>query len=157
MKKFNIYSIATVWTLVDQIIKKIIMHSLQVGEKVTIIPNFFKLQYLQNEGAAFSSFVGMRLLLIVVATIFLFFMIDFIRKNEIKSRIEVISLGMILGGIIGNLLDRILYGYVIDYLSFIIFGYPFAVFNFADIGIVIGIGLLIITIIRREKNGTNEN
>ena len=57
---------------------------------------------------------------------------------------------MIMGGLVGNLIDRLLYGYVVDYLSFDIFGYSFAVFNIADIGIVLGVIILFIDIIRSE-------
>lgn len=60
--------------------------------------------------------------------------------------------GILLGGIIGNLIDRIIYGYVIDYLNFNIFGYNFPVFNFADICIVISIFIIIIEILKGDKN-----
>lgn len=152
MKKISIYIICTIWLVIDQIIKNIVISYLNVGEKITIISNLFQINYLQNEGAAFSSFTGMRVLLILI-TITAFYMIaSYIKKNEITSKLEIISLGIILGGILGNLIDRVSFGYVIDYLSFTIFGYQFAVFNFADIGIVVGIFLLIILLLRRKKN-----
>ena len=75
-------------------------------------------------------------------------------KNEIINKTEIISIGIILGGIVGNLIDRIVYGNVIDYLSFKLFGYDFAVFNFADIGIVVGVILLLIHFLVGEKNGS---
>lgn len=152
MKKISIYIICTIWLVIDQIIKNIVISYLNVGEKITIISNLFQINYLQNEGAAFSSFTGMRVLLILI-TITAFYMIaSYIKKNEITSKLEMISLGIILGGILGNLIDRVSFGYVIDYLSFTIFGYQFAVFNFADIGIVVGIFLLIILLLRRKEN-----
>lgn len=152
MKKISIYIICTIWLVIDQIIKNIVISYLNVGEKITIISNLFQINYLQNEGAAFSSFTGMRVLLILI-TITAFYMIaSYIKKNEITSKLEIISLGIILGGILGNLIDRVSFGYVIDYLSFTIFGYQFAVFNFADIGIVVGIFLLIILLLRRKEN-----
>lgn len=157
MKKFSIYGICILWMIVDQIIKRVIITTLNIGEKITIISQFFQIHYLQNEGAAFSSFSGMRILLIVIAIIAFFLIAHFIKKNEINSKLEIISLGMILGGLMGNLIDRLIYGYVIDYLSFTILHYSFAVFNFADIGIVIGIGLFLILMIRREKNETKKS
>ena len=86
-------------------------------------------------------------------------MINYIKKNEISRKIEIVALGLILGGLVGNLIDRIFYGYVIDYLSFEIFGYSFAVFNLADSFIVISVILLIIDMIlveieSRKKNGS---
>lgn len=152
MKKISIYIICTIWLVIDQIIKNIVISYLNVGEKITIISNLFQINYLQNEGAAFSSFTGMRVLLILI-TITAFYMIaSYIKKNEITSKLEIISLGIILGGILGNLIDRVSFGYVIDYLSFTIFGYQFAVFNFADIGIVVGIFIFAILLLRRKQN-----
>ena len=65
---------------------------------------------------------------------------------------RIFSLGIVIGGIVGNLVDRILYGAVVDYLSFDIFGYGFPVFNIADIGITIGFIILAINILRRDGN-----
>ena len=152
MKKNSIYIICTIWLIIDQIIKNIVISYLNIGEKITVISNFFQINYLQNEGAAFSSFTGMRLLLIIITIIAFYMIASYIKKNQINSKLEKISWGMILGGILGNLIDRIYNGYVIDYLSFIIFGYPFAVFNFADIGIVVGIFILAILLLRRKQN-----
>jgi signal peptidase II len=154
MKKCNIYIVCLVWLVIDQIIKQLIKFFLTVGEKVVVIPNFFNFYYLQNEGAAFSSLIGMRFLLIMITVVAFFLIAGFIKKNEIESRLERVSLGMILGGMLGNLIDRVSYGYVIDYMSFTFYKYSFAVFNFADMGIVIGVCLLIILMIRGEQNGT---
>lgn len=66
------------------------------------------------------------------------------------STLEKISYIFLTGGIIGNLIDRIIYGYVVDYLRFIIFGYNFPIFNLADICITIGVILLIINMLRKE-------
>lgn len=152
MKKISIYIICTIWLIIDQIIKGIVVSYLNVGEKINVISNFFKINYLQNEGAAFSSFTGMRVLLIFITVIAFYMIASYIKKNEITSKLEVISWGMILGGILGNLIDRVSQGFVIDYLSFTIFGYLFAVFNFADIGIVVGIFILAILLLRRKQN-----
>ena len=70
---------------------------------------------------------------------------------KIITTLHIISLGIMIGGIIGNLFDRIIYESVIDYLSFEIFNYNFPVFNLADIGITIGAVLLIIALTKEEK------
>ena len=77
-------------------------------------------------------------------------------KEEI-NKIESISYGMIIGGIIGNLFDRIIYSYVIDFLDFRIFGYHYPVFNLADSFIVIGIIMMIILTIRKEYHERNNS
>lgn len=161
MKKSKIFSIYLITCIIDQIVKLVLRFNMEVGDSIDIIPNFFKLEYLQNTGAAFSSFEGMRYVLIIVSLIIFMLIIKYIKKNEISRKTEIISLGMILGGLVGNLIDRVLCGYVIDYLSFNIFGYSFAVFNLADSFIVVGVILLTIDMIlveveKRKKNGSSE-
>ena len=72
------------------------------------------------------------------------FIIYYICKNKPKSNFEKISYSMILGGAIGNLIDRIIYGYVVDFLDFNVFGYDYPIFNLADSFILIGVILLVI-------------
>lgn len=156
MKKDKVYIICVWWIIIDQIIKTIVTMKMKLEEAITIIPNFFRLYYIKNTGAAFSSFTGKKYLLITVGIIVFFYLVHYIKKNSITNKLEIISLGMIMGGIVGNLVDRLLYGAVIDYLSFIIFGYNFAVFNLADIGIVVGIVILIISIIKQNNSDKNK-
>ena len=94
------------------------------------------------------------ILLIILSVLFIIFLDKYIRKEEKKfSKIDIISYGMILGGVYGNLIDRIIHRSVTDYLSFNIFGYDFPIFNFADICIVVGAILIMIDIIfLKEKN-----
>ena len=82
----------------------------------------------------------------------------FLIKNKKLTNLEQISYGILTGGIIGNLIDRIIHGFVIDYLDFKIFNYYFPVFNLADIMIVIGMFLIIIQVLKGDKNEqTNRN
>ena len=150
MKKEKIWSICAVSIMIDQFIKVIISLNMKLDTKLTVIPNFFSIYYLHNDGAAFSSFSGMRYILILISLIIFFVFARHIKNNKIEKKVEIVALGFILGGLVGNLIDRILYGYVIDYLSFKIFNYSFAVFNFADSLIVIGTFLLIIDIIKND-------
>ncbi len=159
MRKSKIFSIYIFTFIIDLIVKLIVKFNMKVGDTISIIPHFFKIEYLQNTGAAFSSFEGGRYVLIGISLIIYFLLINYIKKNEISRKIEIIALGLILGGLVGNLIDRIFYGYVIDYLSFEIFGYSFAVFNLADSFIVMSVILLIIDMIlvgieSRKKNGS---
>lgn len=153
MKKSKLFSIYIFTFLLDLVIKLIIKFNMKVEDSFIVIPNFFKINYLQNTGAAFSSFEGMRYVFIIVSIVIFLLLIKYIKNTDIKRKFEIVSLGMILGGLVGNLIDRIFYGYVIDYLSFTIFGYSFAVFNLADSFIVIGVILFIIDmiIVEREK------
>lgn len=92
----------------------------------------------------------MRFLFILVAIVLFLALYKYIEKSKISSKLEIVSLGLIMGGLVGNLVDRLLYGYVIDFLSFNMFGYSFPVFNIADIGIVSGVIILIVSSFREE-------
>lgn len=148
--KKNIYLIGFIVLLIDQLVKLIIKNALSLNQEVIVIKNFFSIHYLQNEGAAFSIFQNKTLFLILTALICLVILIIYIQKENNLNKISTISLGLLLAGISGNLIDRLIYKKVIDFLSFTIFNYDFAVFNIADIAITIGALLLLINCIKEE-------
>jgi signal peptidase II len=113
--------------------------------------------YVRNTGAAWSMFAGKTWLLIIVSIIIISLIIWYIYKNKPKNKLEKIGYAMVLGGALGNLLDRIIYGYVIDYLDFKIFTYNFPIFNLADTCIVIGITLICISLIGGEVHDRTKN
>ena len=117
---------------------------------VNIIDNFFSLTYVLNDGAAFSLFASRIYLLILIAIICLFFII-YELKNNLDDRVLSIGYSLVLAGLLGNFLDRLIDGYIIDYLSFKILGYNYPIFNFADILIVVGIIIVIIKEILKER------
>lgn len=117
---------------------------------VNIINNFFSLTYVLNDGAAFSLFASRTYLLILIALICLFFIL-YELKNNLDDRVLSICYSLVLAGLLGNFLDRLMDGYIIDYLSFKIFTYNFPIFNFADILIVVGIIIVIIKEILKER------
>lgn len=143
------YIIASIFFIIDLISKQIITHTLDIHESITLIPNFFKFTHVNNLGAAWSILENQRILLLIITLIVLFFINKYINKEDLNN-FESFCYGMIIGGIVGNLFDRLIYGYVIDFLDFNIFGYNYPVFNLADSFIVIGIILLIIGSIRKE-------
>ena len=93
---------------------------------------------------AFSILTNQRLFLIIVSIISIILILIYISKNKVNKKIEIIAYSLLLGGILGNLYDRIFIGYVIDFFDFTIFDYNFAIFNLADSFIVIAIILFII-------------
>lgn len=135
----------------DRISKMLIVNNFSYEMEKTIIKNFFSIIYVKNTGAAWSLFEGKQTLLIIISIIFLVFLISFIIKEK-PDKIDNLTYGLIIGGIIGNLYDRITLNYVIDFIAFNILGYEFPVFNLADSFIVIGVIILIINLIRSEKN-----
>lgn len=137
--------------LIDQITKFLVKTKIALESSITVIPNFFELTYVRNDGAAFSILEGKTWFLILITLVILAFIIIYSFKNKIKHT-EKIILSILTAGIIGNLIDRILYGYVIDFLSFKIINYDFPVFNIADILVCVGCFIYIIYLIKEDKN-----
>lgn len=119
-----------------------------------VIRGFFRITYTCNDGAAFSILKGKRVFFIIMTIIVVFLIVYYLLKNNVYW-VEKYSLLLIISGAVGNLIDRIMYGYVIDFLDFIIFGYDFPVFNIADSFITIGAIGLIISILFLNKEGEN--
>ena len=149
MKK-KIIIIAVICILIDFISKILVINNLEVGTGITIIPNFFSISYIKNTGAAWGMLSNGTLILAGVSMVFLFFAIKYIYDLKNISKLSVFSYGMLIGGIIGNLIDRLFRNFVIDFLSFNIFGYDFPVFNIADCFIVISIILIVIETLLKE-------
>jgi signal peptidase II len=149
----KIFLIAIFTLLIDQISKVIVSSLIQVNMRVVVIKNFFSIHYVLNGGAAWSLFNNKDIFLIIASIISLLIIYRYM-FNFTKNRRNNIAFGLLIGGIFGNLIDRIFLGYVRDFLSFKIFGYHYPVFNFADSFIVIGVILLIIAIFKGEdQNG----
>jgi len=155
MKK-KLYQISIGLFLLDQISKILVMKNLPYQVSQVLIPNFFSLTYTKNTGGAFSILSGNVLFLGVIGLIVLACFIYYIEKHPPKTWLETVSSAFVLGGLLGNLFDRIVRDGVIDFLDFQIFSYPFPVFNIADIAIVLGIFTIIILEMRGEKNDSNQ-
>ena len=122
-----------------------------INDKVTLIPNFLAFTKLSNDGAAFSILTGYRMFFIFFALAVIFYIYKYM-LDKIDNKFELVCYAFLLGGIAGNLFDRIFYGEVIDFISFSIFGYMFPIFNLADTFIVIGAVMFVIILIKGDKN-----
>ncbi len=142
MKKENLYKISVITITIDQLIKLFIKTN--ITKDIVIIPKIFKITNVINTGAAFSILKNNNTLLILITIIILVLLNYYIKKNNIEN--DYFELGIILGGIVGNLFDRLLYNGVIDYIE--ISNFP--VFNLADSLIVLGIILLIIKEFKKD-------
>ena len=149
MKK-KLLIVAFLCILIDQITKLLVISNLDINTGFNIIKSFFSILYVRNTGAAWGVFSNGTMILAFLSIIFLYFVIKYIYETKNISKINSISYGMLIGGIIGNLIDRLLRGYVIDFLSFNIFGYSFPIFNIADSFIVISIVLIAIDSFMKE-------
>lgn len=155
--KNKILFVAVIIFIIDQFIKTLAFNYLN---NITIIPGFFGLIFAKNKGAAFSILWGNRWLIVAITILILCFLVHAVLKErkDIKKYIDFYDViyGLLFGGIIGNLFDRILRGYVIDYISLNIFNYSFPIFNIADIAITIGVILMIVYILFFESNENKE-
>ena len=140
--KISISSIILI--VIDIVIKLIISNNLILNQSISVINNFFYITYVKNTGVAWSILSGKINLIIVITLAIIMLLIIYIFNKKSYSVLEIISYSMLLSGSIGNLIDRIIYGYVNDYLDFNILGDDYPIFNFADICIVIGIILILI-------------
>ena len=147
--------LSIIFIIIDQLFKIIVVNNLTNNKSIEVIKSFFYLTYTNNKGAAFSILTGRRILLILVAFIVIGVLIYYVRKNKIEGKVNKIALSLVIGGSIGNLIDRILRGAVIDFIDIKIFGYNFPIFNLADTFIVIGVFLLIIEMFRKEHKNDN--
>lgn len=139
----------------DQLTKWLVDRTMYLHQSVPVIENFFNLTYVRNTGAAFGIFAGghaaFRLpFLIIVALVaigFISVMLKRLRDNDIGL---ITALAFILGGAIGNLIDRIVYGEVIDFLDVHWSGYHWPAFNLADSFITIGVGITIYYLVKAQ-------
>lgn len=152
-KKIWVYTFIIV--LIDQISKIIVDNFLNA--EITIIPNFFTITEVKNTGGAWGMFGGNSLILACISLIVIIGLIRIINSDKKITKVDLLSYSFILGGIIGNFIDRLVRSFVIDFLSFKIFKYDFPVFNIADIFIVIGVFLFIIITLKEDKNGSRSN
>ncbi|HHZ89989.1 TPA: signal peptidase II [Candidatus Poribacteria bacterium] len=146
-----LFGISILIICLDQLTKTIIKQRIDYYDQIVVIEGFFNLRHDRNSGAAFSLMQGQRTLLIA-ATILAMLFIAYYYFQFRHSLWMRVGLGFILGGAIGNLIDRIQYGEVIDFLQFgILPKYKWPTFNTADTAICIGAGMLIIYTIRNRK------
>ncbi len=151
MKKVFIFSLF--FLLLDIISKILVKSFIVINQSIILIPNFFKLTYVLNDGAAFSILEGKQLFLIILGIAILLLLFYYLRR-ELLTNYKIIYYSMLIGGILGNLIDRIFLGGVVDFLDFNIFGYDAPIFNLADTFIVISVVLIII---EAFIGGKNEN
>jgi len=136
--------------------KSAIDANLTYADRIPVIEGFFYLTHVRNTGAAFGMFrdwsVGVRLFLFIgVAIVALGLIIHFLVHLAPRDKLASFACGMMLGGAAGNLIDRVRFGEVVDFLHFELWGgYSWPDFNFADTWIVVGVGLLMLEILATE-------
>ena len=147
MKNLTIYTLILI--LIDQIIKYVVDVNMILNSSITLIDNFLNLTYVRNTGAAFSILENNGIILIIISIFALAYILYYVSKKELR-KIDYVSFSFLIAGIVGNLMDRVLHGYVIDYIDFRVINFP--IFNFADILIIVGTIILFISSIIKDKH-----
>ena len=155
----RIVVVALVVFAVDQITKFLVNHYLSPYDEKIIIPGFFKFVHWGNTGAAWSLFTNRNGLLAIVGIVALFVLFQSRRHFDIHTKMGQLALGLIIGGILGNLTDRLLLKQVTDFIYFYLeqrggkdIGFP--AFNVADSAICIGVGLIFISTLKNDRSVT---
>ncbi|MDF9867119.1 signal peptidase II [Bacilli bacterium PM5-3] len=153
MKKIKYLFLVIVLIVLDQLSKFLVSTNMELYQEIPIIKNFFSLLYIRNDGAAFSIFKGQMFFFFIVTFIALL-VIAYLFKTS-KSKFALITTSILLAGVLGNFIDRLLYGEVVDFLSFTFNTYKFAIFNIADCYISIAVVLFVIETLFFEKGNKN--
>lgn len=138
--------------IIDQATKYIAKLNLASIDGINLIPGYLSFTYLENRGAAFGIFKDKKIILVGLTSLVIIFMFYYLIRNKELNKYVKISFILIIGGAIGNLIDRVIYGYVVDYIHFYIkdvFNWP--VFNFADICVVCGTILLAVNLVFQRE------
>lgn len=146
---FIALAVGLLLAVADQVIKYFISVDLKPVGSVTIIDNVLDFTYVENKGVAFGMFSGMRWIFIILTALLICAIIFYMFKKKPRSKLFYTSVALIIGGGVGNLIDRIFYGYVIDYISLSFFN---PICNFADYCITVGTILLVIYILFFSKD-----
>lgn len=141
---YIVLGLAVFVAVIDQVLKYLVVNFLDKTNPTEIIPNLFSLTYVENKGAAFGMLADARWIFITFTIVITAFLIYILFKKRITNKLFLTSVVLIIGGGIGNLIDRIFLGYVVDFLSISFFP---PVCNFADYCITIGAVLLVIYIL----------
>ena len=138
---------------IDQVIKFFVNANLKEVGSVSVIDNLLSFTYVENNGVAFGSFAGNRWIFVVLTTALIAAILIYMFKKKPQSKLFSASVALIVGGGIGNFIDRVLYGYVIDYISLSFFP---PVCNFADYCITVGTVLLMIYVLFFTSTGKKD-
>lgn len=147
------YFIAIIVIAIDQFTKWLVVHKMELYEQIPIIENFFYFTSHRNSGAAWGILEGQMIFFYIITVVVLIGVIYYMEKYARDSKLLAISLSLILGGAIGNFIDRLLHQEVVDFLDVMIFTYDFPIFNIADSSLVIGVILVFIATLMEEKKG----
>jgi signal peptidase II len=157
MKKYGLFAMtAVVVIIVDQLTKYWIDSSMMLHDSITVLNGFFSITYVRNPGAAFGFLAGASpafryVFFIAINIIAITLILSYIKKATMEESRLILALSFIMAGAVGNLIDRVRFGEVVDFLDFYIGSAHWPAFNVADSSITVGAFFLILELWRRGK------
>jgi len=148
-----LYIIAFIAILIDQVAKYTVRTYMQLGDSIPLAGDYFRLTSHRNTGAAWGIFAGQRWFLIFIALVAVIAILRYARN--VKDRWMRCALGLFVGGALGNAIDRIVFGEVVDFFDVRIINYP--IFNTADVFLVCGAILLVLTSFKQSDDVVRDN
>ncbi|MGK9250282.1 signal peptidase II [Paenibacillus humicus] len=137
----------------DQVIKWIVVTNMKLGESIPLLPDIFHLTSHRNRGAAFGILQDQRLFFLVVTIVVLIGLIIYLHRVHQENKFLSYGLALVLGGAAGNFVDRFLRGEVVDLFDFRWINFP--IFNLADVFIMLGAAIIIVSNLKESKSGKN--
>ena len=146
--------------LLDQVSKWLVVANMELGQSINVIPGIFRFTYIHNYGAAFGSMANARWIFMILSTLAIIAILVYIFWKKPASKLLRAALILVVGGGVGNMIDRVCLGYVVDFLDFCAFPNLWMwIFNVADAFVCIGAGMLalwmILDVIKDEKAKKN--
>ncbi|GAA6817981.1 signal peptidase II [Helicobacter pylori] len=145
--------IAIIILILDQVTKFVIASSMRIGDSFEVIPGFLNITSHRNNGAAWGILSGKMSFFFIITLIILIVLVVFYIKEAKNNLFMQIALSLLFAGALGNFIDRLSHGEVVDFIDTYIFGYNFPIFNVADSSLTIGVLLIIITLVIDVKKG----
>ena len=138
--------------VIDQVTKWIIASSMKIGDSYEVIPNFLNITSHRNNGAAWGILSGKMFFFYIITVIILIVLVLFFIKEAQYNLFMQLAISLLIAGALGNFIDRLFNGEVVDFIDTNIFGYDFPIFNVADSSLTIGVILVIIALLKDTTN-----
>lgn len=144
------YLLSLLVIIIDQVTKWLVMTNMELGESIPIIENFLYITSHRNSGAAWGILAGQMTFFYIITAIVIVIVVYYIKKHAHESKLLGVGLGLVLGGAIGNFIDRLAYQEVVDFIDVYLGSYNYPIFNVADSALVIGVILIGIVVLKDD-------
>ncbi|SFL99624.1 signal peptidase II [Gracilibacillus orientalis] len=154
---WRVYVVALAVVIIDQLTKWLVVTNMEIGEHITVIESFFYLTSHRNSGAAWGILEGQMIFFYIITLVVVAFIVFYIQKFAKESKWLGLALAFVLGGAVGNFIDRLIHKEVVDFFDVYIGTYDYPIFNIADSSLVVGVIVIFIYTFFDERNKKRSN